>query len=88
VEALGFMNPNPNNNGSTSPINTDALLKETLSNSNQMLKDFKKSESIQRVKDFLSNNKQQFMNIGNVGLDLLGSSFNNVENSSGIDTAF
>lgn len=42
----------------------------------------------QRVKDFLSNNKQQFMNIGNVGLDLLGSSFNNVENSSGIDTAF
>jgi hypothetical protein len=53
-----------------------------------VVKDFNKSNSRQRVKDFLSNNKQQFMNIGNIGLDLLGSSFNDVENSSGIDTAF
>ena len=82
------LNPNPNNNGNTSPVNTGALLNNTLSNSNQMLNTFNKSGLRQRVKDFLSNNKQQFMNIGNVGVDLLGSSFNNVENSSGIDTAF
>ncbi len=82
------LNPNPNNSGSTSPINTNALLTNTLSNSNQILKNFGKTEARQRVKDFLSNNKQTLTNVGNVGLDLLGSSFNDVENSSGINTAF
>lgn len=82
------LNPNPNNNGSTSPINISALQTDIIDNSNQMLNTLNKSGLRQRIKDFLSNNKQQFMNIGNVELDLLGSSFNNVENSSGIDTAF
>ena len=66
----------------TKPDAIDVQIPETnlLSNVKQAGKEF-----VQSAGNFLKNNGNQ---LANIGLDMLGNSFNNVENSGGINTAF
>ena len=64
------------------PDATDVQIPEInlLSNVKQAGKEFAQSAG-----NFLKNNSNQ---LANIGLDILGNSFNNIENSGGINTAF
>lgn len=82
--------PNPNIIGVIDPISKPDALDIPLSNIGQPIFTGSKMKLMgekfaQGAKNFIQQNG---MSIANVGLDMLGSSFNNVENSGGINTAF
>ena len=86
--------PNPNIIGLIDPISKSDALDIPLPNIGQPIFTGSKTkaglkligrEFAQGAKNFISKNG---MSIANAGLDMLGSSFNNVENSGGVNTAF
>lgn len=83
-------NPNPFMNGSNSPINTQQLFTNTAStNYSNFLKNSKLSflnKLGDKAGQFLETPTGQ--SVVGTGLDYLRGTFNNVENSSGIDNAF
>ena len=85
-----LLKPNPNIIGVIDPISKPDALDIPLSNIGQPIFTGSKMKLMsekfaQGAKNFIQQNG---MSIANVGLDMLGSSFNNVENSGGINTAF
>ena len=80
---------NPFMVGSTDPIiKPDVLDGPPLTftgNKTQLALKTMGNNMVQGAKDFISKNG---MNIANTGLEMLGNSFNNVENSGGVNTAF